>query len=77
VATVDEEDEDPEVLRELVRELLLGTVSVEPATFAELIPCRAPRNCGAISEAYLSAAVVPVSRTVRSRPPVKTLTVRT
>jgi len=73
----DEEDEDPEELRELVLELLLGTVRVEPETDAESGPCRAPRNCGATSEAYLSAAVVPVSRTVRSRPPAKTLTVRT
>jgi hypothetical protein len=76
VATVDEEVEDVEVLRELDLELL-GTVKVEPATFAALIPRRLPRNCGATSEAYLSAAVVPVSRIVRSRPPAKALTVRT
>jgi hypothetical protein len=74
----DEEDvEDPEELRELLLELLLGTVRVEPETDAESGPCRLPRNCGATSEAYLSAAVVPVSRTVRSRPPAKALTVRT
>lgn len=57
--------------------MLLGTVRVELATFTVLRVRRLPRICGATSEAYLSAAVVPVRRIVRSRPPVKTLTVRT
>ena len=49
---------------------------VPPPCMAMARPPRPPLSCGAISDTYLSAAVTPVSRTVRSKPPVDTVAVR-
>jgi len=73
-----EDEEKAEELEPEVRRALLGTETVvERAILDSPAPRRLPRICGATSPAKFCAAVVPVSRIVRSRLPRKTLAVRT
>jgi hypothetical protein len=54
----------------------VGLVPPAPPRSPRPNPDRLPRNCGAISDAEFSAAVVPVSRTVEESAPEVTAAVR-
>ncbi len=74
---VPDEDPDEEVAVEEVEDVVEEDVDPPPPPVLPPPPPRMPRNCGAASDANLSAEVTPVRRIERSNVPEAATTVRT